>query len=96
VHPLSATQVNTSGIRYPFSTATTALATRPPPPAPPPPPRAPGARWLEEKRVRNRRLKEELGLALEFPSFREGLAAIAAGDARPFLDLDDARLALGG
>ncbi|KAL4448312.1 hypothetical protein ABPG75_005531 [Micractinium tetrahymenae] len=39
---------------------------------------------LEEKRVRNGRIKQELGVQLAFPSYREGLAAIAAGDRRPF------------
>lgn len=46
---------------------------------------APGtSQGLEEKRVRNARIKEELGVQLQFPSYREGLAAIAAGDLRPF------------
>lgn len=39
---------------------------------------------LGEKRVLNLRIKEELGVRLEFPSYREGLAAIASGDSRPF------------
>ena len=39
---------------------------------------------LEEKRVSNARLKRELGVRLAFPTYREGLAAIAAGDLRPF------------
>jgi nucleoside-diphosphate-sugar epimerase len=39
---------------------------------------------LDEKRVSNALVKAELGLALAFPSYREGLAALAAGDARPF------------
>lgn len=39
---------------------------------------------LEEKRVRNGRIKQELGVQLAFPSYREGLAAIVAGDRRPF------------
>lgn len=37
-----------------------------------------------EKRVCNAKIKAELALALEFPSYREGLAAIHAGDLRPF------------
>ena len=48
-------------------------------------------RWLqepeappEEKRVRNGLIKAELGVRLQYPSYREGLAAIAAGDLRPF------------
>ena len=32
----------------------------------------------ENKRVRNRRLREELGVALAYPTYREGLAALAA------------------
>ncbi|PSC70385.1 NAD(P)-dependent oxidoreductase [Micractinium conductrix] len=44
---------------------------------------APGRR-LEEKRVRNARIKKELGVQLAFPTYREGLAGIAAGDLRPF------------
>lgn len=43
-----------------------------------------GAVRLEEKRVRNARIKQELGVQLAFPSYREGLAAIVAGDRRPF------------
>lgn len=39
---------------------------------------------LEEKRVRNTRIKQELGVRLRYPTYREGLAAIAAGDLRPF------------
>lgn len=35
----------------------------------------------ENKRVRNERLKRELGVRLAFPSYREGLAAILAGTA---------------
>jgi hypothetical protein len=42
------------------------------------------AQRLEEKRVRNQRIKEELGVQLQFPTYREGLAAIAEGDVRPF------------
>jgi hypothetical protein len=33
----------------------------------------------ESKRVSNRRMKSDLGVTLIYPSFREGLAAIAAG-----------------
>ena len=39
---------------------------------------------LDEKRVSNERIKKELGVRLEFPTYRQGLAAIAAGDMRPF------------
>ena len=37
--------------------------------------------WGESKRVSNRRIKDELGVALAYPSYREGLAALhAAGE----------------
>jgi len=37
--------------------------------------------WGECKRVSNRRIKDELGVALSYPSYREGLAALhAAGE----------------
>lgn len=39
---------------------------------------------LDEKRVSNYKLKQELGVRLSFPTYREGLTAIAAGDLRPF------------
>ena len=39
--------------------------------------------WGECKRVGNRRIKDELGVALSYPSYREGLAALhAAGKGR--------------
>jgi nucleoside-diphosphate-sugar epimerase len=39
--------------------------------------------WGECKRVSNRRIKDELGVALSYPSYREGLAALhAAGKGR--------------
>ncbi len=47
---------------------------------------------LEEKRVRNARLKDRLGLQLAYPSYREGLAAIASGRILPFEGADLARL----
>jgi nucleoside-diphosphate-sugar epimerase len=34
--------------------------------------------YAESKRVRNRRIKEELGVMLSYPSYREGLAALLA------------------
>jgi nucleoside-diphosphate-sugar epimerase len=34
----------------------------------------------ENKRVRNTRLRDELGIALAYPTYREGLRAIAAGE----------------
>jgi nucleoside-diphosphate-sugar epimerase len=43
-----------------------------------------GAEVLEEKRVSNGKLKAELGWRPEFPTYREGLAAILQGDMRPF------------
>eukprot|EP00887_Chlorella_sp_A99_P004253 scaffold15.g4253.t1 len=39
---------------------------------------------VEEKRVSNARIKAELWFSLAFPTYREGLAAIASGDTRPF------------
>lgn len=51
-------------------------------PAHPPPPGSFLA--AGEKRVANRRVKEELGVRLRFPSYQEGLAAIAAGDVSPW------------
>ena len=35
--------------------------------------------YADNKRVSNRRMKEELGLVLTYPTYREGLAAILAG-----------------
>jgi hypothetical protein len=43
---------------------------------------------LEEKRVRNARIKEQLGVRLAYPSYREGVQAILGGCAAPF-DADD-------
>ena len=37
-----------------------------------------------EKRVRNDKIKDELGVQLLYPTYREGLSAIAAGDMTPF------------
>ena len=40
--------------------------------------------YAESKRVRNDRLKEELGVRLRYPDYRTGLAAILAeGDGGP-------------
>ncbi len=39
---------------------------------------------LEEKRVRNGRAKQLLGWGMRYPSYREGLTAIAAGELWPF------------
>ena len=38
----------------------------------------------DEKRVRNTRLKRELGVALRFPDYRAGLRALHAADKTPF------------
>lgn len=43
-----------------------------------------GAAPLEEKRVRNAKIKQDLGVALQFPSYREGVGALAVGDTQPF------------
>ena len=59
---------------------------------------APGRRRkeepLEEKRVRNSLIKEELAVELVYPSYRQGLAAINAGDRWPFDDEQELRFAL--
>jgi hypothetical protein len=34
--------------------------------------------WVESKRVRNRRIREDLGVELMYPTYREGLRALAA------------------
>lgn len=41
---------------------------------------------MEEKRVHNRLIKQELGVTLEFPTYRQGLNALASGDVRPYND----------
>ncbi len=43
-----------------------------------------GSNLIEEKRVSNRMLKEQLGVTLRFPTYREGLRAIHEGDQTPF------------
>ena len=48
--------------------------------------RAPAKNDRGEKRVRNDRAKTELGVAFAFPTYAEGLAAIANGDTSPFSD----------
>ena len=40
---------------------------------------------LAEKRVSNQLIKQELGVELKFPSYREGLAAIAKRHLTPFM-----------
>lgn len=49
------------------------------------------AEWVFEScpsslvvQVSNALIKKELGVRLQFPTYREGLAAIAEGDMRPF------------
>jgi hypothetical protein len=37
-----------------------------------------------EKRVENTLIKTELGVELQFPTYREGLDALARGDQYPF------------
>lgn len=39
-----------------------------------------------EKRVRNTRMKEELGVVLRHPDYKSGLLAIHGGDQRPFAE----------
>lgn len=36
--------------------------------------------YAESKRVRNDRIKDELGITLKYPTYREGLAALLAGE----------------
>ncbi len=59
------------------------LMGRPPPPATPfvEAELSPMAQtfWRDDKTVSNRRIKEELGVKLRYPTYREGLAAILAG-----------------
>jgi hypothetical protein len=49
---------------------------------------------LEEKRVRNTKLKHELGVSFKFPTYREGMAALVTGDLAPFSAEDLAWLKL--
>ncbi len=46
---------------------------------------SPAARrfYSENRRVRNRRIKQELGIVLRYPSYREGLAALARCRPKP-------------
>ena len=39
--------------------------------------------YAESKRVRNHRIKDELGVVLRYPSYREGLAALLADEDAP-------------
>jgi len=45
--------------------------------------------------VSNASLKRRLGMRLRYPTYREGLAAIAAGDADPFSGWEDVRVMTG-
>ena len=36
--------------------------------------------WKDNRRVRNDRIKRELGVTLTYPSYREGLKALAGGE----------------
>jgi hypothetical protein len=47
-----------------------------------------GSEGLEEKRVRNERIKKVLGVQLQYPSYREGMAAIVEGVESPLLPGD--------
>lgn len=51
---------------------------------------------VPEKRVVSSKIREELGVTLLFPTYREGLAAIAAGDLRPFTSSAAVDVAVGG
>jgi len=42
------------------------------------------AEGMEEKRVSNRKLKQELLQQLRYPSYREGMQALVRGDKHPF------------
>lgn len=55
-----------------------------------------GGGATEEKRVRAGRVRDELRVALAFPTYREGVAAIHAGDIAPFFPEDLAYLGYGG
>ena len=39
--------------------------------------------WTDNKRVRNTRIKEELGVTLKYPDYRAGLTALAAAEGAP-------------
>ncbi len=41
-------------------------------------------RAVDQKRVRNAKIKQAFGLNLEYPTYREGLEAIHAGCKLPF------------
>lgn len=58
----------------------------PPPQQPPgsPDEAPPQLLGRDEKRVRNARLKRDLGVTLRFPDYRAGLRALNAADKTPF------------
>jgi hypothetical protein len=39
---------------------------------------------MEEKRVSNAKMKQELGVQLQYPSYREGMQALVEGNTLPF------------
>lgn len=43
---------------------------------------------LEEKRVRNYKMKAVLAVELQYPTYREGMSSIASGDIDPFIRQD--------
>lgn len=47
-----------------------------------------GAERLEEKRVRNGLIRQELGVVLRYPTYREGVAALHGGDCWPLTPED--------
>lgn len=51
---------------------------------------------VEEKRVSNALIKSELAFKLTFPSYKQGMAALVAGDIRPFSPRDLEWLGLEG
>lgn len=46
--------------------------------------RSRGSAVMEEKRVRNVKIKEQLGITLQYPTYREGITAIINGCTYPF------------
>ena len=43
---------------------------------------------MEEKRVRNGLIRQELGVVLRYPTYREGVAALHGGDCWPLTPED--------
>ncbi len=46
--------------------------------------RSRGSAMMEEKRVRNVKIKQQLGITLQYPTYREGITAIINGCTYPF------------